>query len=56
MRKPIIAGNWKMNTTLGEAKELASRVKVAVDKIKGVDKIKVRAIRNALPVGAGAGM
>lgn len=39
MRKPIIAGNWKMNTTLGEAKELASRVKVAVDKIKGVDKV-----------------
>lgn len=39
MRKPIIAGNWKMNTTFGEAKELASRIKVAVDKIKGVEKV-----------------
>lgn len=39
MRKPIIAGNWKMNTTLVEAKELASKIKIGVDKIKGVEKV-----------------
>lgn len=39
MRKPIIAGNWKMNTTIGEAKLLASQIKVAADKIKGVEKV-----------------
>lgn len=39
MRKPMVAGNWKMNTTLGEAKELASRIKVASDKIKGVERV-----------------
>ncbi len=39
MRKPIIAGNWKMNTTLGEAKVLASRIRVAADNIKGVEKV-----------------
>lgn len=39
MRRPIIAGNWKMNTSVGEAKELASKIKVAVEKIKGVEKV-----------------
>lgn len=27
MRKPIIAGNWKMNKTASEAKEFAEAVK-----------------------------
>ena len=27
MRKPIIAGNWKMNKTLSEAKSFAEEVK-----------------------------
>jgi triosephosphate isomerase len=30
MRKPIIAGNWKMNKTLSEAKSFAEEVKSLV--------------------------
>ncbi|WP_059103324.1 triose-phosphate isomerase [Shouchella shacheensis] len=30
MRKPIIAGNWKMNKTLGEAKDFTEKVKTQV--------------------------
>ncbi|MBI4220114.1 MAG: triose-phosphate isomerase [Chloroflexi bacterium] len=33
MRKPVIAGNWKMNTTVDEAVELARRVR---DGLKGM--------------------
>ena len=29
MRKPIIAGNWKMNKTLSEAKSFVEEVKKA---------------------------
>ena len=36
MRKPIIAGNWKMNKTAAEAKEFAEAVKT---KIPGNDKV-----------------
>lgn len=39
MRKPVIAGNWKMNTTLEEAKDLALKIKTGTDKIKGVEKV-----------------
>ena len=34
MRKPIIAGNWKMNKTLAEAKELVAAL---VETVKGAD-------------------
>ena len=30
VRRPIIAGNWKMNTTVTEAADLATQVQVAV--------------------------
>ncbi|TET26119.1 MAG: triose-phosphate isomerase, partial [Dehalococcoidia bacterium] len=33
MRVPLIAGNWKMNTTLGEARELVSKMLPGLDKI-----------------------
>ncbi len=36
MRKPIIAGNWKMNKTASEAKEFAEAVK---NKIPSNDKV-----------------
>ncbi|MFC2039119.1 triose-phosphate isomerase [Chloroflexota bacterium] len=39
MRVPMIAGNWKMNTTLGEAKTLVSEMLGELDGIKGVDKV-----------------
>ena len=37
MDKPIIAGNWKMNTTLVEATELAGRMKPGLEAIDGVE-------------------
>jgi len=36
-RTPLIAGNWKMNTVLSEAKTLAQAVADAADKTDGVD-------------------
>lgn len=38
MRKPIIAGNWKMNKTASEAVRLAKQIKVLVaDEVKGIE-------------------
>lgn len=37
MRKPLIAGNWKMNTKLGEAVDLVKTMLVELDKVKGVE-------------------
>lgn len=39
MRTPIIAGNWKMNTTVSEAAELAQAMKKKLDQIAGVEKV-----------------
>ncbi|KHD86475.1 triose-phosphate isomerase [Bacillus ginsengihumi] len=39
MRKPIIAGNWKMNKTLSEAKTFAEEVKSLVPKASVVDSV-----------------
>ena len=36
---PIIAGNWKMNTTLQEAKSLVAEMKPALDSIEGVQTV-----------------
>lgn len=38
-RKPIIAGNWKMNKTLSEAQTLADEIKSRVGSISGVDMV-----------------
>lgn len=37
MRKPFIAGNWKMNKTNSEAKALAEELKEKVARIEGAD-------------------
>jgi len=37
MRKPIIAGNWKMNNTINEAVELVNGLKRELDNIDSVD-------------------
>jgi triosephosphate isomerase len=37
MRKPIIAGNWKMHKNLAEAKDLAKGI---VENVKNVDKVE----------------
>ncbi len=39
MRVPMIAGNWKMNTTVSEAIELVSEMRRKLDEIDGVDKV-----------------
>jgi triosephosphate isomerase len=39
MRIPMIAGNWKMNTTVGEATELAKTMRGELDKVSNVDKV-----------------
>ncbi|MFO7814475.1 MAG: triose-phosphate isomerase [Halanaerobiales bacterium] len=38
MRKPFIAGNWKMNKTISEAKELVSSLKL---KVAGIDNVEI---------------
>jgi triosephosphate isomerase len=39
MRVPMIAGNWKMNTTVSEATELVKAMRVGLDRIDNVDKV-----------------
>jgi len=41
MRKPLIAGNWKMNKTLAEARDLVVGLREHVQKIAGVDGVDV---------------
>ncbi|MFW5971964.1 MAG: triose-phosphate isomerase [Bacillota bacterium] len=38
MRKPFIAGNWKMNKTVSEAKELVTALK---DKVAGINDVEI---------------
>jgi triosephosphate isomerase len=39
MRMPMIAGNWKMNTTLAEAVQLVKSMLSGLDKTTGVEKV-----------------
>jgi triosephosphate isomerase len=39
MRLPLIAGNWKMNTTVTEAVALVKSMQERLDEIKGVEKV-----------------
>ena len=39
MRTPMIAGNWKMNTTVSEAIELVNEMRQGLDQIAHVDKV-----------------
>ena len=39
MRTPIIAGNWKMNTTVAEAAALVKAMKEKLNQIAGVEKV-----------------
>jgi triosephosphate isomerase len=38
-RRPIVAGNWKMNTTLSEARELAGGLRGPLDALETVDTV-----------------
>ena len=50
MRVPMIAGNWKMNTTVGEAVELVSTMLWELDEIDGVDKVLCPPFVSLVPV------
>lgn len=39
MRTPFVAGNWKMNKTIGEARELVATMAPKLNEIKGVEKV-----------------
>ncbi len=39
MRVPMIAGNWKMHTTIGEAIELVNEMRQGLDAVDNVDKV-----------------
>ena len=39
MRLPVIAGNWKMNTTIDQATALVKEMKDSLDSIIGVEKV-----------------
>ncbi len=53
MRKPIVAGNWKMNKTASEAKELVDGLKPLVADVKDVE-IVVCPVYTSLPAAAEA--
>jgi triosephosphate isomerase len=38
-RRPIVAGNWKMNTTLAEAVELTRALRDSVSDVDSVDRV-----------------
>lgn len=39
MRTPFVAGNWKMNKTAGEARQLVSDMLAELTAIQGVEKV-----------------
>lgn len=39
MRLPMIAGNWKMNTTLAEATKLVIELRALIEPVTGVEKV-----------------
>jgi len=39
MRKPLVAGNWKMNKTIAETRELVTGLKEKINGMDGVEKI-----------------
>jgi triosephosphate isomerase len=39
MRKPILAGNWKMNLTIAEAIEFVRSIRRGLNDVKGVDRV-----------------
>lgn len=52
MRRPIIAGNWKMNTSLEEAVALATGVRALADSIDSVDRVLIPPFPWIVPVAA----
>ena len=61
MRTPFVAGNWKMNKTIAETRELVSSMKPVLSGIAGVEKVfcppfMSLAEASALLAGSGVGL
>jgi len=63
MRRPIIAGNWKMNKTIAEAVDLVRSIRFALGEIKAADRVlcppftalaTLRELLQATDIGLGA--
>jgi len=52
VRTPIIAGNWKMNTTVAEALALTDAMLGSLDKINGVEKVLCPPFISLVPLAA----
>jgi triosephosphate isomerase len=52
MRTPFVAGNWKMNKTIAEARAFVAEISPALGLIKGVEKVVCPAFMALFPVGA----
>jgi len=61
MRKPLVAGNWKMNKTIAETRDLVSEMSTQLSGINGVEKVICPpfislAAASALLEGSGIGL
>ena len=63
MRRPIIAGNWKMNKTIAEAVDLVRSIRRGLNEVKAADRVlcppftalaAVREVVQATDIGLGA--
>lgn len=52
MRIPVVAGNWKMNKTVDEARKLVYEISMGINDIKGVDKVIIPPYLSILPAAA----
>jgi triosephosphate isomerase len=52
MRTPFVAGNWKMNKTVAEARALVSEMTPALRSVKGVEKVLCPPYMALVPVAA----
>lgn len=52
MRTPFVAGNWKMNKTIAEARALVSGMSAELNGIKGVEKVLCPPFMALFPVAA----
>jgi triosephosphate isomerase len=52
MRTPFVAGNWKMNKTIAEARALVAEMSPALCEVKGVEKVICPPFMALFPVAA----
>ena len=52
MRKPMVAGNWKMNLTIAESRQLVAELIPGLESIEGVEKVLCPPATDLLAVAA----